>query len=88
MSLTSDELVAYLKARGVPDDQAELYRDVRLKGTLGKQIVMPIVAGSCLIEVHVTLTGEDEGFIPVWNSVEEHDLAERAGDTQVEAQEP
>lgn len=70
--MTTDELIAELKARGVSDSDAEGMRDLHLESqNVGRRFKIPcLVPGSSeLVMVSAEFTGADELFVPKWLSV-------------------
>lgn len=72
--MTTEELVTQLKGLGVSDEQADSFRDLRLKGPSedsegGTFNVPAFNADGVFFLVHARFTGEDKGHVPEWNSV-------------------
>ena len=73
--MTTDELIADLKSRGVAEDYAEGFRDLHIQSAkVGQQFKMPVVTcddsgNEIFLRVTAEFTGEDEDYVPRWLEV-------------------
>lgn len=71
--MTTEELVTKLKGLGVDDEQAEGFRDLRLRAASpGGVFRVPVFnAEGKFYSVNAYFTDEDKDYVPLWDSVSE-----------------